>query len=554
MKKQIFVSSICLLCIFLAAPSATINAQTNNCPTSIRARNTSPCSNTTAPGFYMVFSAPYVGTDYDFTFNFGSNAPSECQSMTFQTTNCSNILVDNQAPYCHFPSPTGTLTMPGGNTVCNYVSGNLTGQQNCNQLLPECSGPLTEIAENFVGSSVDCRLWEGPCTEESGIWRTGNVYINTNTATYGYKLGVKGGITTEMLQLCVPEWCDYVFSDTFNLMPLRELQTFIGNHKYLPGCTPGQVIEQDGGFSLSDETVNQQEKIEEFFLHLIATQKRLDKLEKRIPGPFSSPGLPVENMEATVPTVAPPVVQITCFQIKSAPNGIGGLTVVPNAGPYKVVWSGPTSGQIDNLICDGTIKINNLSAGTYNVTVCSASVQVGVCSFQITSSSTSNCGLFDDPLCKKAIVDMLTAAITTAPACKQWAGDLCSHTAQIYHLGTVGIGTNVGRAGYSLAVKGGIITDKFRVELCEPHGWCDYVFEEDYALAPLYEVESFIKRNKRLPGTISQNEVTRDGGFEMRSVKLDHQKKIEEAYLYLIALDKQKKNLQKKLNILSEQY
>ena len=80
------------------------------------------------------------------------------------------------------------------------------------------------------------------------------------------------------------------------------------------------------------------------------------------------------------------------------------------------------------------------------------------------------------------------------------------------------------------------------------------MFEEDYVLAPLYEVESFIKRNKRLPGTISQNEVTRDGGFEMRSVKLDHQKKIEEAYLYLIALDKQKKNLQKKLNILSEQY
>ncbi|MBK6996540.1 MAG: hypothetical protein IPH31_17000 [Lewinellaceae bacterium] len=98
------------------------------------------------------------------------------------------------------------------------------------------------------------------------------------------------------------------------------------------------------------------------------------------------------------------------------------------------------------------------------------------------------------------------------------------------------------------------MTDKLRVELCERGvGWCDYVFDKGYPLQTLLEVESFIKKNKHLPGSVTQNEVTENGGFEMRSVKLDHQKKIEEAYLHLIALDKKKQELQLRIGILAEQ-
>ena len=219
------------------------------------------------------------------------------------------------------------------------------------------------------------------------------------------------------------------------------------------------------------------------------------------------------------------------------------------------MWNGPSSGTKNNVTCTGgAIQIQHLAAGNYSLVVSNASGVVGTCSFTISSGGTpSICNVFSDPICKQAILEMLEdEAFDTPPNCKQWEGDPCSHEDEIYHLGNVGIGTSIGRAGFSLAVKGGIVTDKFRVELCESQGWCDYVFDEGYPILPLLEAESYIKKHKHLPGTVTQNEVTENGGFELRSVKMDHQIKIEEAYLHLIALNKKKESLKQKLNLVIE--
>ena len=47
-------------------------------------------------------------------------------------------------------------------------------------------------------------------------------------------------------------------------------------------------------------------------------------------------------------------------------------------------------------------------------------------------------------------------------------------------------------ADYKLFVKGGIKTEKVKVEIAADNGWADYVFNKNYNLMPLKEVEHFI--------------------------------------------------------------
>jgi hypothetical protein len=85
-----------------------------------------------------------------------------------------------------------------------------------------------------------------------------------------------------------------------------------------------------------------------------------------------------------------------------------------------------------------------------------------------------------------------------------------------------------------------------QVKVCTT-GWCDYVFEDNYHLTPLTEVESFIKKNKHLPEVPSEKEVSNSeiDIFEMQKIQM---KKIEELTLYLIELQKQNSALQAAIN------
>lgn len=96
--------------------------------------------------------------------------------------------------------------------------------------------------------------------------------------------------------------------------------------------------------------------------------------------------------------------------------------------------------------------------------------------------------------------------------------------------GNVGIGTTA-QPGIKLAVKGKIHARELIVNLNIPGP--DYVFEKDYALAGLPEVESFIRQNKHLPGVPSAKHIEKNklSLSEMNMVIL---KKVEELSLYII--------------------
>ncbi|MBI3519889.1 MAG: hypothetical protein HY062_11095 [Bacteroidetes bacterium] len=72
----------------------------------------------------------------------------------------------------------------------------------------------------------------------------------------------------------------------------------------------------------------------------------------------------------------------------------------------------------------------------------------------------------------------------------------------------------------------------------------DYVFEKNYNLLPLSEVEKFIKNNKHLPG-YEKGTYYEENGIKSSEMFIKQQEKIEELTLYIIELEKRLNSLEK---------
>ena len=90
--------------------------------------------------------------------------------------------------------------------------------------------------------------------------------------------------------------------------------------------------------------------------------------------------------------------------------------------------------------------------------------------------------------------------------------------------------------GHKLMVNGGILCEKVKVIVDVPNS--DHVFESDYDLRSLEEVEQFVKENKHLPEIPSAAEFQENGYSigEMDDLLL---RKVEELTLYTIQLKKE---------------
>lgn len=107
-----------------------------------------------------------------------------------------------------------------------------------------------------------------------------------------------------------------------------------------------------------------------------------------------------------------------------------------------------------------------------------------------------------------------------------------------------GVGINTtNTAGYMLAVNGKIRSTELVVET----GWADYVFDKNYKLPSLNELEKFIQKNKHLPNIPAAVEIE-SKGLNVGDVQRRMMEKIEELTLYVIELKKEielLKNLKK---------
>lgn len=105
---------------------------------------------------------------------------------------------------------------------------------------------------------------------------------------------------------------------------------------------------------------------------------------------------------------------------------------------------------------------------------------------------------------------------------------------------------------YKLYVEKGIMTEKVKVALKSTSDWADYVFEEDYELMSLKDVEIFIRENKHLPGICSAETLVEEG-IDLGAMQAKLLEKIEELTLYLIQKDKEIEELKTQVESLIEQ-
>ena len=115
-----------------------------------------------------------------------------------------------------------------------------------------------------------------------------------------------------------------------------------------------------------------------------------------------------------------------------------------------------------------------------------------------------------------------------------------------FHLnGAQLIGNNSQRiaTGYELSVDGDVIAESFVTQ--NSTSWPDYVFEDNYHLMPLSDLEKSIRKNKHLPNVPSAADIEKNGINlgQMSSALLE---KVEELTLYIIQLEKRLKALEEK--------
>jgi len=100
---------------------------------------------------------------------------------------------------------------------------------------------------------------------------------------------------------------------------------------------------------------------------------------------------------------------------------------------------------------------------------------------------------------------------------------------------TSNVTTDPSGYNYKLYVENGIRTRKVKVD--QLTNWPDFVFEKDYSLPSLEEVDKFIRTNKHLMGVKSAEEISKEG-LELGESQTVLLQKIEELTLYIIDQDK----------------
>ncbi len=115
--------------------------------------------------------------------------------------------------------------------------------------------------------------------------------------------------------------------------------------------------------------------------------------------------------------------------------------------------------------------------------------------------------------------------------------------------GEVGIGTPLTantQHNYKLAVNGIIGAKEVKVEITSD-AWYDFVFDKNYKLMSLADLEKYLNKNKHLPNVPSATDVDNDGGVLMGDMQAKLLQKVEELTLYIIEQNKRIEELEKQM-------
>ena len=107
----------------------------------------------------------------------------------------------------------------------------------------------------------------------------GNVGIGTSNP--GFKLDVRGTIRAMEVKVDVNVPADYVFSESYPLRTLSEVESYIKENKHLPGIPSAHEI-RESGWEIGEMSNKLLEKVEELTLYIIELKKENDSIKKEL--------------------------------------------------------------------------------------------------------------------------------------------------------------------------------------------------------------------------------------------------------------------------------
>ena len=198
-------------------------------------------------------------------------------------------------------------------------------------------------------------------------------------------------------------------------------------------------------------------------------------------------------------------------------------------------WSGSTDNVSVtgyNVYQDGALLESNVSGSSYQVLGLVASTSYN---FKVSAiDAAGNESAHSD-----------NVSVTTNAASGEGPTTVWTESGStVSYLGEVAVGTSSVPSGYTFAVNGKIRTREIRVD---QDVWPDYVFEKDYDLLTLEEIQKHIEDKGHLPNIPSATEVRKNGVQlgEMSNLLLV---KIEELTLHIIELKREIEQLKNDKN------
>lgn len=161
--------------------------------------------------------------------------------------------------------------------VLNYQVTELTASTAYNFTVTALDAAGNEsVVSNTLAITTDTSSGGG-----SGYWSLNNqdVYYSTGkvgigTSTPDEALAVNGNIHAKEVRVDLQGWPDYVFTDTYKLPSLKEVENHIKTKGYLPNMPSAKDVETNG-VELGEMNKKLLEKIEELTLYIIQQQEEI---------------------------------------------------------------------------------------------------------------------------------------------------------------------------------------------------------------------------------------------------------------------------------------
>ncbi len=143
----------------------------------------------------------------------------------------------------------------------------------------ENSDPLWIGRFNKANDKTELRVNIGDRNSEDDKFVIG--YTEGGAWKSAFSVGVNGRVVANRIALDVGSFPDYVFDESYDLMPLEEVEAFIQKNKHLPKM-PSETEVVKNGMDVAQINTILVEKVEELTLYTIALKKELENLKNEL--------------------------------------------------------------------------------------------------------------------------------------------------------------------------------------------------------------------------------------------------------------------------------